>query len=653
MRILPAALIFLGATAAAFAAPQNPGLLSAEELFRASPIRNASLSPDGRHLGMIVAQDDGTRGIVIYDLKTHATTGLRGGELFDLWSFSWIGDDRLVFSIARDRMYPSGLYSARIDDIADYTAIDTFDDPQVLDVPQARPGRVLVWYTGTSGPVTAMFMPGTLAEMDAVHIRPGMIQQGRGDAVVRRYPPPGDGAVESWHTDAKGEPALCVVWANGGRHTYRYHLPTDSWSEVPIDNATTRLIGMDADDAHAWAVRYTNGRGFELARCSLADGSLEAPVLTEPDYALWDGRPIWSRMDHHLMGLVYLRRHATTFWLDKSGAEAQAMIDKLRTGTENVMIDSDLSGRKILFARTGARFPGAIDLIDLDAKTIVNVGEVGPWLKGRPLHAIKPINFMSRDGVKIEGYVSLPDGVSAAHPVPLVVIPHGGPAARNSGEYDPVVQFLVSRGYAVIEPDYRSSTGYGPSVSGDHMFDFTVMNNDITDATRAFLRSGLVDPRRVAIFGGSFGGYLAISGVEREKGLYCCAVSECGVFDWKSQVTSVEKHAAPGYYKRYLDYIGHPDGNLDALARENLLDRVDEIGVPVLIAHGDDDGIVDVAQSKRLVRALKSRGLPHETFFRRYEGHGFFDYQDRVDFYHRVEAFLAKNLGGATLTPAD
>jgi dipeptidyl aminopeptidase/acylaminoacyl peptidase len=177
------------------------------------------------------------------------------------------------------------------------------------------------------------------------------------------------------------------------------------------------------------------------------------------------------------------------------------------------------------------------------------------------------------------------------------------------------------------------------------------MGDDVTDATKAIISSGLVDPRRVAIMGASFGGYLAVSGVTFEKNLYSCAITVCGVFDWERFIRSKSNVARPGEYELLSDKVGRPGRDDKYLERISPLEHAEWIHVPVLIAHGTEDKIVDVAQSKKLASALKRRGVPYETFYRGVEGHGFRDYRDRVDFYHRVEAFLAKNIGGETLTP--
>lgn len=623
----------------------SPEPLSAEELFRAPPLGEASLSPDGKHLGMVVTDDSDVRSLLIYDLRDYKPSALRGSGEFDISGFTWEGSDRILFSITFDKMYAAGLYATKIERLDDYAPLDRGDAVQIVGIPRQRPGRVFVRYLGTIGDRLG---PGSVVEMDADYKAPANREMQRGDAILRTIAGPTEGTPVAYACDQRGELALCTAWYKGAHHTYFTKKPGAPWSEIPQKLMTTG-VAVDFDARYAWVVTYAQGQGYALRRCLMETGELEAPVLTDPFYDIGTGRLIFSQAEQKLAGVIYQQRRVASYWFLKPYAVAQASIDKLAPKTNNVLVSTDEAERKFVFSLTGPTYPGSHVVLDLEAKTMRGLGDTAPWLKDRPLHPVQPITFKTRDGVQLEGYAAIPEGASTTHPAPLVVLAHGGPWMRDTAQYNPEVQFLVSRGYAVLQPNYRGSRGYLPQISTEKKFDFMRMHEDVTDATRSFLNTGIIDPKRVAIMGASFGGYLAVAGVAFEGDLYCCAVTECGVFDWQQQIKHDRSSVARGQSNEFLDEVDKPTGDLSRLDDISPVRHADRIRVPVLIAHGTDDARVDVAQSRKLAKELKERNIPVETFFRNDEGHGFFNYPNRVAFYHAVEAFLAANLGGPSL----
>jgi dipeptidyl aminopeptidase/acylaminoacyl peptidase len=317
------------------------------------------------------------------------------------------------------------------------------------------------------------------------------------------------------------------------------------------------------------------------------------------------------------------------------------------------IVDWDDAETRFLVHSVGARQPGMFYVYDARERTLKRIGETMPALNGKPLAKVTAVAFTARDGLSLEGYVTLPAGISKQNPAPLVVLPHGSPAARDSWLFNAEAQFLASLGYAVLQPNYRGSSGYlWAGSSGGQAIAYAAMRDDVIDATRTALESGLFDPARVAVMGSSFGAYLALACSVEEPALYRCAVSVCGVFDWAEHVKSKRDAARsrPGEYPLLLGRLGDPRDNEEAYAALSPLSRLDRLRVPMLIAHGREDSVASVKQSRLLARELRRRDLPHQTFYRSLAGHGFYTAKDRLAFYQTVQQFLAENL--ATPAPA-
>jgi dipeptidyl aminopeptidase/acylaminoacyl peptidase len=256
---------------------------------------------------------------------------------------------------------------------------------------------------------------------------------------------------------------------------------------------------------------------------------------------------------------------------------------------------------------------------------------------------MRPIRYESRDGLTIPGYLTLPAGAEP-HGLPLVVHPHGGPWARDGWGFDPEVQFLASRGFAVLQMNFRSSAGFGREFleAGFGQWGLT-MQDDITDGVRWAIEQGIAAPDRVAIFGGSYGGYATLSGLTKTPELYACGISYVGV---SNLFTWIE--AIPPYWKPYLEMIyemvGHPEQDEDRLRSTSPFFNAERIRAPLFVAQGANDPRVRKQESDQIVAALRERGIDVEYLVKENEGHGFQNEENRFDFYRALERFLRRHL---------
>jgi dipeptidyl aminopeptidase/acylaminoacyl peptidase len=256
--------------------------------------------------------------------------------------------------------------------------------------------------------------------------------------------------------------------------------------------------------------------------------------------------------------------------------------------------------------------------------------------------AVRPVSYRSRDGLVIPAYLTVPAG-RPERDLPLVVRPHGGPFVRDGWSFDPEVQFLASRGYAVLQPNFRGSTGYGRDfVERGYGQLGTGMIDDIDDGVDWLVAQGIADRARVCIMGASYGGYAALWAATRSPERYRCAIAWAGPTDLLAMLRYDLNSWMPRRYarSRRLELRGGDDADLSAVSP---LRHAERLTVPVLIGHGEQDLRVPVDQSRDLVRALTRRGARPESVFYPQSGHDFGSEQDSADFLRRVEAFLARH----------
>ena len=286
---------------------------------------------------------------------------------------------------------------------------------------------------------------------------------------------------------------------------------------------------------------------------------------------------------------------------------------------------------------------GTYYIYDRPAKKLTKLAETSPWLDEKDLAEMKPISYQSRDGLMINGYLTLPKGVEPKN-LQLVVNPHGGPWYRDSWGFNPEVQFLANRGYAVLQMNFRGSTGYGRKFWEASFKEWgRKMQDDITDGVNYLVKEGIADPKRVAIYGGSYGGYATLAGVTFTPDLYACAVDYVGVSNLFTFMKTI-----PPYWKPMLDQlyemIGDPEKDKIAMQEASPAFHADKIKAPLFVAQGAKDPRVNIDESNQIVDNLRKRGVAVEYMVKENEGHGFHNEENRFDFYEAMEKFLAKYL---------
>lgn len=459
--------------------------------------------------------------------------------------------------------------------------------------------------------------------------------------------------VWNWFADSQGVVRVGVDY--GERRTRIYYRDSAGGELRLVDN--DRPV---RDDSIVDAIRFVDdtSRGvvvtnaetgrFAVYEYNFATDTRGATLFEHPEVDV--ATPIFAR-DGTLTGVSYESDRPQTHWIDPALAEIQRSIDRTFRGKTNQIVNSSRDGNRLLVWSTAADDPGTYYVYDRRARRMEIFASPYDGLHELTFAPVRPVNYQSRDGLTIRGYLTLPRG-AGERGLPLIVLPHGGPFLRDNWVFDQEVQFLASRGYAVLQPNFRGSTGYGRDFVergygqlGGGMID------DMEDGIEWLVREGIADRGRVCIMGSSYGGYASLWAAMRSPERYRCAVSWAGPTDLRAMVRYDTNSFVPRRYVReFRQRIeGEERTDLNAISP---LRQQQRLRVPVLIGHGQNDITVPVEQTRRLVQALQRRSAAHESIVYPKAGHSFTTAEERADWLRRVEAFLARHNPAGPAAPA-
>lgn len=635
--------------------------LPVEDFARDAFTSRARLSSDGKHLAFL--RDFKGRSLIhVANLETNNLTRLDPGDALlvndtpkEVGSYTWISDRRLLLvTTVLDSVY--GVVAVNLDGnggqaISGYEdnrinlngtkffareVIHTFNDKNhsilMLDRHEGGAGNpnrpdIVKVNTLTGVATTVLKNPGEVARygLDRAGVaRLGVLSHGEQSGAIYR-------------TDEKApwQTILPLQKRDGQLHP------------LGFDAANNRIFVSDLTPARRWAV-------FSL---DPATGALSEPLLSDPKYDIIPERyspaidgvglagPIFSEQKGNLAGIRYYTESPRVKWFDPDFVKYQAAADRRFPDTVNLLVDQSRDGRKLLWLAFSDQNPGSYHLLDLDQKAFKLMGVLRPWIDPAKMAPMLAVKYEARDGLVIHGYLTVPVGHQPKG-LPLVVMPHGGPWVRDVWGYDPLVQLLANRGYAVLQMNYRGSTGYGDELYQEARRQIGgKIQDDIEDATRWAIAAGVADPQRIAIMGASYGGYSALFALGHNPALYRCGVSFAGVTDWPAIYEDSDVAESRLAAKYWREQIGDPKKDLDRLRAVSPVNFAEKITAPVLIIQGKKDPRVPQDQARRMIGALEKTGRKPESLFLGGVGHNYGQEKDRVQIFNSVVAFLEKNLG--------
>src|SRR5260221_1591875 len=610
----------------------NPNMsieLIPRKVLLGNPVKTSpQISPDGTRMAYLAPVNDvlnvwvGTIGSEDYAPVTKDTDrGIR--------FYFWARDNKHILYIQdvggneNWRLFATNLKTQETRDLTPFEGVQT----QVIDLDKHFPNELLIGMNKDNPRVHYVYH---------LDLTSGELTQ------VARNP----GNVAGWVTDTnfKVRAALATT-PDGGRALLLRDDEQSDWRTIltwnPDDAENSFPVSLRQDGPSMYRVDARNRNTGRLVKMALATG--ETSVIAED--AQSDVSNVLVDPDNYtIQAVAFNRDRVEWIVLDESIKLDFDTIREISRG--NFAVTSrDNADRTWIISFSRDDGPVAFYAYDRQTRKATFLFDNQPDLNKYALATMEPISFTSRDGLTIHGYLTLPPKTEGKN-LPLVLNVHGGPQARDNWGYNPEAQWLANRGYASLQVNYRGSTGYGKEFlsAGDREWGGK-MHDDLVDAVQWAIKQGIADPQKVAIYGGSYGGYAALVGATFTPDLFCCAVDIVGPSNLITLLRSVPPSWSALLVSLYRR-VGNPDTDEEFLKSRSPLFKVDQIKIPMLIAQGANDPRVKQAESEQIVEAMEKRGIDYEYMLFPDEGHGFAKPENRLKFYAAAEKILAKHLGG-------
>jgi dipeptidyl aminopeptidase/acylaminoacyl peptidase len=601
--------------------------------------RSFTIAPDGRHLSFL-ARHSGRQNIFVQGIdadgapagEPHALTHETGR---DVPGHAWKGNDRILFvkDLGGDENFH--LLSVPIDG-GEPRDLTPFDGVRagIVDVLRDDDRHLLIQMNRRDPQVFDVFRVDVMTgELTPVAENPGNIV--------------------GWLTDHEGQLRVAIA-SDGVNRTLLYR---------DVEAEPFRAILTTSFRETVWPIFFTfdnkrlyvssNRRRDKIAIFEFdPQTGEEGALLFEAPHVDVDGLT-YSKHRRVLTSASYVDDRVHRHFFDERARDIRADLERQLPDQEITIASKTRDESRAIVRAASDRSAGSVWIYDVERRHLAKLADMTPWLDPADMAPMLPIHFKARDGLQLSGYLTLPVGFElgqdCADPLPLVVNPHGGPWARDTWGFNVETQLLANRGYAVLQVNFRGSTGYGRAFweAGFGQWG-RAMQHDIDDGIDWLVSQGIVDPARIGIYGVSYGGYATLAGVAFAPKRYAAAVDYVGISNLFTFLESM-----PPYWKPMLDMmyemIGNPrtEEGRRALHDASPLFFVDRIVTPLLVAQGANDPRVKQAESDQIVDALRARGVDVKYMLKENEGHGFRNQENQIEFYEAMDAFLAEHLGAA------
>lgn len=607
-----------------------PPLIPLRDLFDNPERAAARLSPDGTRLSWL-APRDGVLNVWVRDRAGGEAVPVTDDRERGIHSYLWSRDSRRIL-YSQDVGGDENHHLLTVDAGGATPARDLTPFPGVraglIAAPRSTPRQVLV---------SMNLRDRSLFDAYRLTLATGRLE------LVGRNP----GNILGWTADREGRLRAAMAQTPAG--DYEILVRDDEADELRVVAEYANEDGghpfaFTPDGSRLWVGSARGSDLMRLVELDPADGS-EREIDRDDEVDL--SGPVVSDRTGELLGAFYLRDRVVLHAFDERLARDWERVRALHPGDPRIS-GQDAEETAFIVVFDDDRDPGATYLYDRETGEAEFLYRSRPWLDPATLAPMRPVVITSRDGLPLHSYLTLPLDVEPRG-LPAVLVVHGGPWARDAWGYDPQAQLLANRGYAVLQVNYRGSTGFGKSFTHAAEREFAGrMHDDLIDGVEWLVAEGIADRDRVGIYGGSYGGYAALVGATFTPDVFAAVVSVVGPSSLVTLVRSFPPYWRPLLASTWFRYVGDPDDpeQLADLEARSPLNRVDDIVAPLLVIQGANDPRVTKAESDQIVAALRARGVEVEYMVKDDEGHGFVKPENRMDAYGAVERFFARHLGG-------
>ena len=649
-KLLPLLLALVLVTRSAAAQTALPPIIDRELLFGDPEISGAQLSPDGKYLSFIKPYH-GTRNLWVKELGAPFASArpMTNDQARPVRNYFWSRDGKYLL-YAQDKGGDENYNIYAVDPAGPPAAGQAV--PAARDLTGLKDVQVQIYNVPLTDPNTLYI--GLNNRDKAWHDLYRLNLATSEKTLVRQN----TDRIASWVFDwndqlrlaARANPDGSTEWlrVEGNQLTPCYKTSIDEQSNV---------AGFAKDNQHVY---LTTNRGAardlaEIVLLDLATGQ-EQPYQTDPLRRVDVGGLVLSEKTHEPVFVSFEDDRLRRVWKDKAFEQDFANVSRQLPGLDVRPVSNTTDERLWLLSASSATHPSVAYLFDRQTKQLTKQYETYPQLHTAGLADMKVVRYKSSDGLEIPAYLTLPKGVVAQN-LPVIVLPHGGPWSRTTYGFSALHQFLANRGYAVLSPNFRASTGYGKQFLNAGNGEWgRKMQDDLTWGVKYLVAQGIVDPKRVGIMGGSYGGYATLAGVAFTPEVYSAAVAIVAPSNLTTLLNAIPPYWEAGRKQMYARMAdpGTPEGRA-ALDRMSPLGSASKIRTPLLVVQGANDPRVNKAEADQIVVALRDRNYPVQYLLAPDEGHGFARPVNNMAMYAATEKFLAGHLHGryqASMTPA-